>query len=44
MARRLRPRALLDFAALLERIRAGLLENAAPRLALEMAMLGWPDA
>ena len=43
MARRLRPAALVDFAALLERIRDGLLENAAPRLALERAMLTWPD-
>jgi hypothetical protein len=43
MAGRLRPAALVDFAALLERIRDGLLENAAPRLALERAMLTWPD-
>jgi DNA polymerase-3 subunit delta' len=43
IARRLRPAALVDFAALLERIRDGLLENAAPRLALERAMLSWPD-
>jgi hypothetical protein len=43
VARRLRPAALVAFAALLERIRDGLLENAAPRLALERAMLSWPD-
>lgn len=42
-AGRLQPAALVSFAALLERIRAGLLENAAPRLALERAMLTWPD-
>jgi DNA polymerase III gamma/tau subunit len=34
--------AILDFMALLERIRDGLRENAAPRLALEVAMLSWP--
>lgn len=43
VARRLRPAALVAFAALLERIRDGLLENAAPRLALERAMLSWPE-
>jgi DNA polymerase III delta prime subunit len=33
---------LLAFVELLERIAAGLRENAAPRLALEVAMLAWP--
>jgi hypothetical protein len=33
---------LASFAALLERIRDGLEQNAAPRLALEVAMLEWP--
>lgn len=33
---------LLRHARLLERTRAGLLENAAPKLALEAAMLTWP--
>lgn len=42
-ARRVTGPQLVAFAALLERIRAGLLENAAPRLALERAMLAWPD-
>ena len=31
------------FIALLERVRDGLRQNAAPRLALEVAMLGWPS-
>jgi hypothetical protein len=43
-ARQLEPRTLLTFESLLERIRDGLLENAAPRLALEAAMLAWPRA
>ncbi|HTI29371.1 MAG TPA: hypothetical protein VL687_03320 [Methylomirabilota bacterium] len=34
--------AIRDFIALLERIRDGLRQNAAPRLALEVAMLTWP--
>jgi DNA polymerase-3 subunit delta' len=34
--------AMRDFIALLERIRDGLRQNAAPRLALEVAMLAWP--
>jgi len=34
--------AIRDFIALLERIRDGLRQNAAPRLALEVAMLAWP--
>jgi len=34
--------AIFEFIALLERIRDGLRENAAPRLALEVAMLSWP--
>jgi hypothetical protein len=33
---------LRSFLALLERIREGLRQNAAPRLALERAMLAWP--
>lgn len=41
-ADRLEPRALAEFAALLERIHDGLRENAAPRLSLEAAMLAWP--
>jgi DNA polymerase III subunit delta' len=41
-ARALQPRALADFLELLERIRDGLLQNAAPRLVLERAMLSWP--
>jgi DNA polymerase III gamma/tau subunit len=32
-----------DFIALLERVRDGLRQNAAPRLALEVAMLAWPS-
>lgn len=35
---------LVAFIALLERISDGLRANAAPRLALEMAMLAWPTA
>ena len=31
-----------DFIGLLDRIRDGLRQNAAPRLALEVAMLTWP--
>jgi hypothetical protein len=38
----LEPAALVDFLQLLERIHEGLLQNAAPRLALESAMLSWP--
>jgi hypothetical protein len=34
--------ALISFIALLERVSEGLRANAAPRLALEMAMLAWP--
>jgi len=34
---------LRDFIALLERIRDGLRQSAAPRLALEVAMLAWPS-
>lgn len=40
----LRPRDLAAFSALLERVRDGLLQNAAPRLALEVAALTWPRA
>ena len=43
-AHRLSAPALLAFVQLLERISAGLGENAAPRLALEVAMLAWPTA
>jgi len=43
-ARRLSVPSLLGFVELLERISAGLRENAAPRLALEVAMLAWPTA
>ena len=42
VSRALPPAALLAFAALLERMREALLQNAAPRLALEVAMLSWP--
>jgi DNA polymerase-3 subunit delta' len=35
---------LIAFIALLERVADGLRANAAPRLALEMAMLAWPTA
>ena len=42
VAERLGRVAIRDFIALLERIRDGLRENAAPRLALEVAMLAWP--
>lgn len=42
VARRVRPADLAAMAELLERIVDGLRENAAPRLALEAAMLGWP--
>jgi hypothetical protein len=41
-AGRLSAEQLLAFVELLERISAGLRENAAPRLALEVAMLAWP--
>ncbi|HEX2193572.1 MAG TPA: hypothetical protein VHK63_01200 [Candidatus Limnocylindria bacterium] len=41
-ARALRPAELVGFLKLLERIRDGLVQNAAPRLALEVAMLSWP--
>jgi hypothetical protein len=41
-ASRIGPSELVDFARLLERIHAGLGQNAAPRLALETAMLAWP--
>jgi hypothetical protein len=42
IAGRIGQAALRDFIALLERIRDGLRQNAAPRLALEVAMLAWP--
>ncbi|HYM52730.1 MAG TPA: hypothetical protein VEW45_04500 [Candidatus Dormibacteraeota bacterium] len=41
-AKRLPAGPLLFFVELLERIREGLRQNAAPRLALEVAMLAWP--
>jgi hypothetical protein len=41
-AARIDGRGMRDFLALLERIRDGLRQNAAPRLALEVAMLAWP--
>jgi len=34
---------LPDFVGLLERMREGLLQNAAPQLALQVAMLSWPS-
>ncbi|HEX6129561.1 MAG TPA: hypothetical protein VF071_11130 [Candidatus Limnocylindria bacterium] len=42
VGRAMPPSSLLAFEGLLERIRDGLLQNAAPRLALEIAMLSWP--
>ena len=42
LAERIGQPAIRDFIALLERIRDGLRQNAAPRLALEVAMLAWP--
>lgn len=42
LASRIDPAQVLRVIALLERIREGLLQNAAPRLALEVAMLSWP--
>lgn len=42
LAARLDRAQLHRFVALLERIREGLKQNAAPRLALEVAMLSWP--
>ena len=41
-ALRIDGRAIRDFIGLLERVRDGLRQNAAPRLALEVAMLAWP--
>ena len=41
-SRRLEPAALARFLLLLDRIEEGLMQNAAPRLALEIGMLGWP--
>ena len=41
-AAHLDPAGLADFLVLMERIRDGLRQNAAPRLALEVAMLAWP--
>jgi len=38
----LAPDQMRDFVLLLERMRDGLRQNAAPRLALEVAMLAWP--
>jgi DNA polymerase III delta prime subunit len=43
-ARRLSGPSMLAFVELLEGIAAGLRENAAPRLALEVAMLAWPTS
>ena len=42
VAGRLGQPAVRDFIGLLQRIREGLRQNAAPRLALEIAMLAWP--
>lgn len=41
-AQRVGARPLAEFIGLLERIHDGLAQNAAPRLALEVAMLAWP--
>jgi len=43
LAGRLGLEPMRDFIALLERTRDGLRQNAAPRLALEVAMLAWPS-
>lgn len=43
VAGRIGPASLVHMASLLERIHAGLRESAAPRLALEAAMLAWPQ-
>lgn len=43
VARRVGVTPLTAFVGLLERIREALRQNAAPRLALEMAMLAWPQ-
>jgi len=43
-ARRIPTASLVRFIELLERIDEGLRQNAAPRLALEVAMLAWPTA
>lgn len=42
IAERVGQAVIRDFIALLDRIRDGLRQNAAPRLALEVAMLAWP--
>jgi DNA polymerase III gamma/tau subunit len=42
VAARIGQPAIREFIGLLERIRDGLRQNAAPRLALEVAMLAWP--
>lgn len=42
-AARVPARPLASFVAALERIREGLLQNAAPKLAMEVAMLAWPS-
>lgn len=42
LAQEIGPAPIGDFIGLLERIRDGLRQNAAPRLALEVGMLAWP--
>ena len=42
LARRIGPAPLQEMSAVLERVHDALRQNAAPRLALEAAMLGWP--
>ena len=42
LAARIGPGPLVEMIAVLERVHEALRENAAPRLALESAMLGWP--
>ena len=42
-AGRIAPAVLLAFMAKLERIREALLQNAAPKLAMQVAMLAWPS-
>jgi hypothetical protein len=34
---------MATFLTLLDRVQAGLADNASPRLALEVAMLAWPS-
>ena len=44
MATSVDPESIISFVHVLDRVREGLLQNAAPRLALEVALLSWPSA